>query len=135
MVRGLELRLEAPVSENGENFSLGERCCLCLARAMLGDKRILIMDEASASIDLETEKTITDSIREHFAGITILTVAHRLHTVIDYDRVMVLDHGKVVEYASPAELLRRPESIFKGLVDETGPASAALLNRLAVEAE
>ncbi|ORZ34461.1 P-loop containing nucleoside triphosphate hydrolase protein [Catenaria anguillulae PL171] len=135
MVRELELKLDAPVSENGENFSLGERSCLCLCRAMLGHKRILVMDEASASIDLATEAVITESIRRDFDGITILTVAHRLHTVIDYDYIMVLEHGKVAEFDSPSNLLRQPESIFKSLVDETGPASLGLLHRLAFASE
>ncbi|KNE72909.1 hypothetical protein AMAG_17147 [Allomyces macrogynus ATCC 38327] len=134
-IASLDGKLDAHVAENGENFSLGERCCMCLARAMVGTKRIVVMDEVTASIDLETEKTIQASIRRDFNGVTILTIAHRLLTIIDYDLLLVMDHGQVIESGSPIELLNQSGSVFASMVEDTGAASAAVLRRLAEEAD
>ncbi|KNE58349.1 hypothetical protein AMAG_03933 [Allomyces macrogynus ATCC 38327] len=134
-IASLDGKIDAHVVENGENFSLGERCCMCLARAMVGTKQIVVMDEVTASIDLDTETTIQASIRRDFGGVTILTIAHRLHTVIDYDLLLVMDHGQVVESGAPLELLNQTGSIFASMVEETGAANAAVLRRLAEEAE
>ena len=130
----LEMKLEAPVNEGGENFSVGEKCQLCLARAMLKDTRILVMDEATASIDLETDSVIQQSIREAFPNVTIITIAHRLITVVDYDRILVLSEGKVVEFDTPAALLKKEDGAFKALVAETGETNATLLLQLATQA-
>ncbi|KAL7754197.1 hypothetical protein RI367_000178 [Sorochytrium milnesiophthora] len=127
-------KLDMVVAENGENLSLGERCCLCLARAMMGNRKILIMDEATASVDLATEERIQHSLRRDFAGVTILTIAHRLNTVIDYDYILSLDAGQVVEFDHPHVLVNRPGSLFASLVDETGPANAQMLRSLAATA-
>ncbi|KAL7753538.1 hypothetical protein RI367_001313 [Sorochytrium milnesiophthora] len=135
MVQALDKKLDAPVLENGENFSLGERCCLCLARAMTGKQRVLIMDEATASVDLETETVIQQSIRRDFDGVTVLTIAHRLNTVIDYDFILVLDAGRIAEFGHPADLLDNPTSELSRLVDETGPANSALLRHIALDAK
>ncbi|KAL7754223.1 hypothetical protein RI367_000204 [Sorochytrium milnesiophthora] len=128
-------KLDMVVAENGENLSLGERCCLCLARAMMGNRKILIMDEATASVDLATEERIQHSLRRDFAGVTILTIAHRLNTVIDYDYILSLDAGQVVEFDHPHVLVNRPGSLFASLVDETGPANAQMLRSLAANAQ
>ncbi|KAI9179303.1 hypothetical protein H9P43_005966 [Blastocladiella emersonii ATCC 22665] len=132
-VQTLPEKLDAPISTGGENLSVGQRQLLCLARAMVHRANVLVMDEATASVHVEGDRLIQTAIRRDFVHATVITIAHRLNTIIDYDYVLVLDHGRVAELASPAELLSRPESLFTALVDETGPANAALLRRLAVE--
>ncbi|KAK9963932.1 hypothetical protein ABG768_005147 [Culter alburnus] len=106
-VRGLPTGLEHEVSEGGENLSLGQRQLLCLARALLRKSRILILDEATAAVDLETDDLIQTTIRREFSHCTVLTIAHRLNTILDSSRVMVLDSGKIVEFDSPSELLNK----------------------------
>lgn len=138
-VETLSLQLEAPVFENGENFSVGQRCQLCLARALLRSSKILVLDEATASIDLETDAAIQQTIRQHRkqsenGGYTLITIAHRLNTIVDYDKVLVMSDGKVKEFDTPATLLRTA-SAFAALVDETGTANASLLRELAFKAE
>ena len=134
-VSRLELKLEAPVNEGGENFSQGERCQLCLARAALKETKVLVMDEATASIDLETDALIQTALRQQFPGTTILTIAHRLATVADYDRILVLGEGKVLEFDTPAALLRKEGGAFKSLAAETGETNFELLLNLATQAE
>ena len=123
--------LDSQVTEFGENLSVGQRQLLCLARAMLTRARVIIMDEATASVDVATDVMLQKAIRVDFAQSTVLTIAHRLNTVIDYSRVLVLDHGEIKEFDTPANLLSRPDSVFSSMVDETGPANAALLRQLA----
>jgi ATP-binding cassette subfamily C (CFTR/MRP) protein 9 len=108
--------LDDEVLENGENFSMGQRQLFCLARAFLKQSRILCLDEATASVDQDTDKVIQGLIRTVFVGCTIVTIAHRISTIMDYDKVLVLAEGRVVEYDSPATLLQS-ESVFKSLVD------------------
>ena len=129
-IAALDLKLQAPISEGGENMSVGERCQLCLARAMLRNAKVLIMDEATASVDMQTDAFIQNSLRKHF-NCTLLTIAHRLNTICDYDRVLVLSFGRVQEYDSPANLLRDPNSAFSSMVNETGEVNAALLRNIA----
>ncbi|KAI9355946.1 P-loop containing nucleoside triphosphate hydrolase protein [Zopfochytrium polystomum] len=126
--------LEGKVTEGGENLSVGQRQLLCLARAMLKKPKILVMDEATANVDYETDALIQKSLREDFAAATVLTVAHRLNTVVDYDRVLVMGDGKVLEYDEPSVLLERDDSVFKSMVAETGDGNALLLKGLADEA-
>lgn len=90
--------LDTLVSEGGKNFSQGQRQLLCLARALLKRSRIVLMDEATASVDFETDKAIQKTIATEFSESTILCIAHRLHTVIEYDRILVLDHGEIQEF-------------------------------------
>ncbi|RUS27682.1 P-loop containing nucleoside triphosphate hydrolase protein, partial [Jimgerdemannia flammicorona] len=90
--------LETPVNEGGKNFSQGQRQLLCLARALLKRTKIVLMDEATASVDFATDEAIQKTIQTEFVDCTILCIAHRLLTVIDYDRILVLDHGKIVEF-------------------------------------
>ncbi|KAF9914155.1 hypothetical protein BX616_008850 [Lobosporangium transversale] len=133
-VASLEGGLDSQVSEFGENLSVGQRQLLCLARAMLTHARVIIMDEATASVDVATDVMLQKAIRVDFANSTVLTIAHRLNTVIDYSRVLVLDHGEIKEFDTPANLLSRPDSVFSSMVDETGPINAALLRSLAAAA-
>jgi len=123
--------LESPVSEGGDNFSTGEKQLLCMARAILKRSRVLVMDEATASVDFATDELISKTIRQEFASSTILTIAHRLRTVIDYDRVMLLDEGRIVECDRPARLLADSSSRFYALCKATGRTEFSVLKRLA----
>ncbi|XP_056384892.1 ATP-binding cassette sub-family C member 2 [Hyla sarda] len=104
-VEGLQEKLFYEVSEGGENLSVGQRQLVCLARALLRKSKILILDEATAAVDLETDDLIQRTIRSEFADCTVLTIAHRLHTIMDSNKVMVLDSGRIAEYNSPEKLL------------------------------
>uniref|UniRef100_A0AAQ4Q2F0 ATP-binding cassette, sub-family C (CFTR/MRP), member 2 n=1 Tax=Gasterosteus aculeatus aculeatus TaxID=481459 RepID=A0AAQ4Q2F0_GASAC len=104
---GLQEGLQHEVAEGGENLSVGQRQLLCLARALLRRTRILILDEATAAVDLETDDLIQNTIRKEFSHCTVLTIAHRLHSIMDSSRVMVLDAGRIVEFDSPSNLLQK----------------------------
>uniref|UniRef100_A0A3B3VC08 ABC-type glutathione-S-conjugate transporter n=1 Tax=Poecilia latipinna TaxID=48699 RepID=A0A3B3VC08_9TELE len=106
-VAGLKEELQHEVAEGGENLSVGQRQLLCLARALLRKSRILILDEATAAVDLETDDLIQTMIRKEFSHCTVLTIAHRLHSIMDSSRVMVLDAGKIVEFDSPSNLMEK----------------------------
>ncbi|KAL7425146.1 hypothetical protein Q5752_000834 [Cryptotrichosporon argae] len=127
--------LSNPVSEGGDNFSSGEKQLICMARAILRRNRVLFMDEATASIDYETDELISTTIRDEFRDSTILTIAHRIHTIIDFDRVLVMDQGRIAEFASPAELLRDHKSRFYALCKATGRSEFKNLKEMALEAE
>ncbi|KAF9007916.1 ATP-binding cassette transporter [Cyathus striatus] len=122
--------LDSSVSEGGENFSTGEKQLLCMARAILKRSKILVMDEATASVDYATDELIGKTIRHEFAASTILTIAHRLRTVIDYDRVMLLDQGKIVEFDKPAKLLSDSSTKFHALCKATGREEFAMLKKM-----
>ncbi|KAM3202809.1 putative ABC transporter C family member 15 [Capsicum annuum] len=109
--------LDAPVEEDGENLSVGQRQIVCLARVLLQKRRILVLDEATASVDTETDNVIQKTIREETNGCTVITVAHRIPTVIDNDLVLVLAEGKILEFDTPNQLLRNT-SAFSNLVAE-----------------
>jgi ABC-type multidrug transport system fused ATPase/permease subunit len=113
--------LDQEVVENGENFSMGQRQLFCLARAFLKKSRILCLDEATASVDYETDKLIQALLRSAFTACTIITIAHRLATILDYDKVLVLGEGRVLEYDSPQSLLAKEDSVFRSLVEAAGP--------------
>ncbi|RLN23764.1 ABC transporter C family member 14-like [Panicum miliaceum] len=110
-------KLDASVVDNGENWSVGQRQLLCLGRVMLKHSRILFMDEATASVDSQTDAVIQKIIREDFAACTIISIAHRIPTVMDCDRVLVIDAGLAKEFDRPANLIERP-SLFGALVQE-----------------
>ncbi|TMW67024.1 hypothetical protein Poli38472_012140 [Pythium oligandrum] len=119
-IGALEGQLSYELSENGENFSVGERQMLCMARAMLTKSRIVVMDEATASIDHATEKKLQHMINRDFKDATVLTIAHRLATVLDSDRIMVLSDGKVVEFDTPHNLVENEGGVFYELAKEGG---------------
>ncbi|XVE48430.1 hypothetical protein DITRI_Ditri01bG0001900 [Diplodiscus trichospermus] len=118
IVRQDKRLLDAPVVEDGENWSAGQRQLICLARILLQEKKILVMDEATASIDTATDHLLQQTIKNESSRSTVITVAHRIPTVIDSDLVLVLDGGKAVEFESPAELLKDSSSAFSKLVKE-----------------
>ncbi|CAK1548635.1 unnamed protein product [Leptosia nina] len=125
--------LNKQVSDCGSNFSVGERQLVCLARAIVNNDKILLLDEATANVDAQTDALIQTAIREHFDTCTVLTVAHRLHTVIDSDKILVLDAGRLVEFDHPHLLLQNRKGYFRKMVSETGPAMTQLLHKLAAE--
>uniref|UniRef100_A0A7M6DQB9 ABC-type glutathione-S-conjugate transporter n=1 Tax=Clytia hemisphaerica TaxID=252671 RepID=A0A7M6DQB9_9CNID len=112
--------LDSEVQEGGDNLSVGQRQLICLARALLRMSKILIMDEATASVDMETDLFIQQTIRKEFTGCTILTIAHRLNTIMDYDRILVMEKGEVAEFDSPKTLLADHTTIFYSMVKNAG---------------
>jgi len=108
--------LGSPVAEYGENLSQGQRQLLCLGRALLKNCRVLLLDEATSSVDFETDREIQRTIREAFAGSTVLTIAHRVDTIMDSDKILVLSDGVAVEYDSPKQLLASEDSQFSDIV-------------------
>uniref|UniRef100_A0A8C7JLX7 ATP binding cassette subfamily C member 4 (PEL blood group) n=1 Tax=Oncorhynchus kisutch TaxID=8019 RepID=A0A8C7JLX7_ONCKI len=127
VVEELPGRLETMLAESGSNFSVGQRQLVCLARAILRRNKILIIDEATANVDPRTDGLIQQTIREKFRECTVLTIAHRLNTIIDCDRILVLDAGRIQEYDEPYVLLQNQEGVFYQMVQQTGKAEAASL--------
>ncbi|RHY30893.1 hypothetical protein DYB25_009649 [Aphanomyces astaci] len=119
-ISAVDGKLDSPVEENGENFSVGERQMLCMARALLRQARIVVMDEATAAIDHETDQNLQRVIRTEFATSTVLTIAHRLDTVLDADRILVFDQGRLAQCDAPAALIGAGAGIFYELVKEGG---------------
>ncbi|XP_045472448.1 probable multidrug resistance-associated protein lethal(2)03659 [Harmonia axyridis] len=123
--------LNYEVSEGGKNFSAGQRQLICLARAIVRRNNILIMDEATANVDPKTDELIQATIRTNFDECTVLTIAHRLHTIMDSDKVMVMDSGRLVEFDHPHTLLNNIGGIFHCLVMETGKGISDNLKEIA----
>nr|XP_009289330.1 multidrug resistance-associated protein 5 [Danio rerio]XP_017214608.1 multidrug resistance-associated protein 5 [Danio rerio]XP_021328455.1 multidrug resistance-associated protein 5 [Danio rerio]XP_021328456.1 multidrug resistance-associated protein 5 [Danio rerio]XP_021329979.1 multidrug resistance-associated protein 5 [Danio rerio] len=117
MVSQLPNSLHSEVTDNGENFSVGERQLLCVARALLRHSKILLLDEATAAIDTETDRLIQDTIRSSFSGCTTLVIAHRLNTVLGCNRIMVLDQGQILEFDTPSNLLTDENSRFHAMME------------------
>ncbi|KAG0462967.1 hypothetical protein HPP92_021443 [Vanilla planifolia] len=111
-------KLDSPVIEGGENWSLGQRQLFCLGRVLLRKSKILVLDEATASVDATTDNQIQIALKRYFPDSTIITVAHRIATILDSDCVLVLDNGRAVEYDSPTKLLENKDSAFSKLVSE-----------------
>ncbi|XP_033100013.1 multidrug resistance-associated protein 4-like [Anneissia japonica] len=132
-VSELPEKLGAPVSEGGSNFSVGQRQLLCLARALLRHTRILIVDEATANVDIKTDQLIQATIREKFKHCTVLTIAHRLNTIMDSDRILILDQGKIAEFDEPFVLLQKEDGLLTKMVSESGRAEAVKLIAIARE--
>ncbi|KAG7359453.1 multidrug transporter membrane ATP-binding component [Nitzschia inconspicua] len=126
--------LSTKLEEGGSNYSVGERQLLNLARALLSQPKLLVLDEATASIDGETDSFIQRMLRTRFPNTTLVTIAHRLNTIMDYDVVLVMDKGRAAEYGSPDMLLSKKGGVFSELVDATGAESSKALRQLANEA-
>ncbi|CAK4351172.1 unnamed protein product [Aphanomyces euteiches] len=116
----LEGGLDFQVAEKGSNLSVGQRQLLCIARALLRQSRVVVLDEATANIDLESDRLIQQTIKECFRDVTMLIIAHRLDTIIDSDRILVMDRGSVIEYDSPQVLLAKEGSVFAELAKQAG---------------
>nr|QFR37209.1 ABC transporter [Cyberlindnera americana] len=112
--------LDSKVSEGGSNMSVGQRQLLCLARALLNKSKVLILDEATASVDVETDRIVQETIRSEFKDRTILTIAHRIDTVMDSDKILCLEFGKVKEFDSPENLLKNKDGLFYNLCIQGG---------------
>jgi ABC-type multidrug transport system fused ATPase/permease subunit len=120
VVKALPGQLMAEISEGGRNFSVGQRQLLCMARALLLDPKVLLLDEATASLDSGTDAILQRMIRVNFADKTVLTIAHRLDTIMDSDMVLVMDDGHVSSFSSPTESLKDKDGIFHNLVYAEG---------------
>ncbi|KAJ7320468.1 hypothetical protein JRQ81_019979 [Phrynocephalus forsythii] len=118
-VQSLPKKLLHEISEGGENLSVGQRQLICLARALLRKTKVLILDEATASVDIETDNLVQSTIRREFHNCTVLTIAHRLHSIMDSDRVLVLDSGRIAEFDTPDRLLKQ-KGLFHIMVSEAG---------------
>ncbi|KZV93631.1 hypothetical protein EXIGLDRAFT_835559 [Exidia glandulosa HHB12029] len=116
---GGRITLDSAISSGGGNLSLGQRQIIALARAITRRSKIMVLDEATAAVDYATDTAIQESIRQELHGVTLLIVAHRLRTVMDADKIMVLDAGRLAEFDSPRALLQRPNGLLRSLVDES----------------
>ncbi|GKB44565.1 ABC transporter C family member 5, partial [Tanacetum coccineum] len=125
-IREKEQKLDAPVLENGDNWSVGQRQLVSLGRALLKQARILVLDEATASVDSATDNLIQKIIRQEFKDCTVCTIAHRIPTVIDSDLVLVLSDGQVAEFEPPIRLLEDKSSMFYKLVTEYSSRSSGI---------
>ncbi|KAG6637774.1 hypothetical protein CIPAW_11G201600 [Carya illinoinensis] len=117
-IRKKEGKLDSAVTENGENWSMGQRQLVCLGRVLLKKSKVLVLDEATASVDTATDNMIKETLRQHFSNCTIITIAHRITSVIDSDMVLLLNNGLIEEYDSPTRLLENKSSSFAQLVAE-----------------
>ncbi|CAI2361540.1 unnamed protein product [Moneuplotes crassus] len=117
LIKRDEKGLDQEIEEGGKNLSSGEKQLLCICRAILKQNKVVLMDEATANIDIKTEETIQNLIHEKFEDSTVITIAHRLNTIMESDRILVLDKGQLAEFDSPRTLLENPDSIFRSYVD------------------
>ena len=127
--------LDSSVGVNGSNLSQGQQTLLSVARVLLRPKSIVVMDQPPANIDADSDALLQKVIREEFASSTLITVAHRLHHVADFDRVLVMDGGRCVEFNTPAQLLRMKTGWFKTMVASQGNATASAIYEKARLAE
>ena len=123
LVKDLPGQLEFKLKESGTNLSVGERQLVCLARALVQKSKIIIMDEATANVDFKTDRLIQEVIRDKFKDSTVLTIAHQLNTIMDYDKVLVLDDGRVAEFDKPEVLLTK-DGLFAEMVRSQNQSSA-----------
>eukprot|EP01017_Pseudomicrothorax_dubius_P001375 TRINITY_DN0_c4556_g1_i2.p1 TRINITY_DN0_c4556_g1~~TRINITY_DN0_c4556_g1_i2.p1 ORF type:complete len:148 (-),score=40.31 TRINITY_DN0_c4556_g1_i2:79-522(-) len=128
----VDTKLNLPVEDGGSNYSVGQRQLMCMARALIRRSKILLMDEATASIDQLTDSLIQKMIKTEFKDATVITIAHRLNTIIQYDRILVLSHGNIMEYDSPINLMDKQDGIFAGLINENGTEFVQKMRHLAL---
>jgi ATP-binding cassette subfamily C (CFTR/MRP) protein 1 len=127
-----KITLETEVLEEGHNFSLGQRQLMALARALVRGSRIIICDEATSSIDEETDAKIQETMAVGFRGRTVLCIAHRLRTILNYDRIVVVENGRIAEQGEPLELWTREKSLFRGMCDKARVKREAFVSELRV---
>uniref|UniRef100_A0A2N9EGB8 ABC-type xenobiotic transporter n=1 Tax=Fagus sylvatica TaxID=28930 RepID=A0A2N9EGB8_FAGSY len=132
-VRKKDGKFDSTVSENGENWSVGQRQLVCLGRVLLKKSKVLVLDEATASVDTATDTLIQETLRQHFANCTVITIAHRITSVLDSDMVLLLDNGLIAEFDSPARLLENKSSSFSQLVAEYSLRSNSSFDKLSDE--
>ncbi|KAG0041773.1 hypothetical protein BGZ83_001323, partial [Gryganskiella cystojenkinii] len=121
-----KITLDTPVKESGSNFSQGQRQLIALARALVRQSKIIVMDEATASVDFETDLKIQGTIREEMSNSTILTIAHRIRTIADFDRVLVMNAGEVAEFDKPLTLMQKEDSLFRSMCERSSEFEALL---------
>ena len=126
-----KMSLDYLVSEAGANFSQGQRQLLCVVRALLRRTKVLLLDEPSASIDHESDQTLQRTLRTAFKDCTTITIAHRLTSIADSDRVAVLSQGELIEFDTPFNLLQLPKGLFRGMVDVLEPDEIVLCEAMA----
>ncbi|XP_072396584.1 ATP-binding cassette sub-family C member 4-like isoform X2 [Diabrotica undecimpunctata] len=119
------------ITKGGSNFSAGQRQLICLARAIVRNNKILVMDEATANVDMQTDTLIQETIRERFKDCTVITIAHRLNTIMDSDRILVMDAGQIIEFDHAFKLLENSKGYFSKMVDETGSTMKETLREMA----
>jgi ABC-type multidrug transport system fused ATPase/permease subunit len=117
-------QITTQIEENGKNLSCGEKQLICLTRAILAKKSILLIDEATSSVDFQTDQLIQQTIKNEFKNVTILTIAHRINTIIDYDKVIVMSNGQIAEFDTISNLIKDENSLFKRLVNEMDSVSS-----------
>lgn len=127
-VSNLQGGLDYKVMEGGDNLSVGQRQLVCLARAVLRKTKVLVLDEATAAVDLETDDMIQATIRSQFVDCTVITIAHRLNTILDSTRVIVLDDGRIKEFETPEKLLKNKKSQFYSMVKNAGLLTEEMMN-------
>ncbi|ALC42695.1 CG10505 [Drosophila busckii] len=125
--------LDCQFQDGNGPFSIGQKQLVCLARAIVRGNRIIIMDEATANVDADTDQLIQQTMRTTFAHCTVLTIAHRLHTVMDYDRILVMDAGQIVEFGAPHQLLQNPLGALLKLVNQNDNSTVQYLKRIAAD--
>ncbi|KAI8611659.1 P-loop containing nucleoside triphosphate hydrolase protein [Chytriomyces sp. MP71] len=130
-VSNLDLKLDHEIDENGNNLSLGQRQLICLCRAILARPRILVMDEATAAIDRESDLRIQRVLESHFQDTTVLCIAHKIGTIAGFDRVLVLENGNAAEFDTPSALLEQEGSLFNEMVNAAGNANASAIREIA----
>ena len=114
------LSLTSPIASGGSNLSQGQKQLLCIARAILSGPKVLILDEATSAVDMATDRLIQHTIRQEFANSTLLVIAHRLSTVVDFDRILVIKDGVNAEFGSPKELLGKEDGLFREMISHSG---------------
>ncbi|KAK8967570.1 ABC transporter C family member 3 [Platanthera guangdongensis] len=129
-VRKKAKKLDSIVTENGENWSVGQRQLVCLGRVILKRSKVLVLDEATASVDTATDSLIQKTLRQQFSDSTVITIAHRITSVLDSDMVLLLEHGLIVEHSTPAKLLENKSSLFSKLVAEYSMRSSSSYDKL-----
>ena len=127
----MEDKLETNISNVSEVFSVGQKQLLCLARALIRKNKFLVLDEATSNVDMQTDHFIQNCIHTKFADTTVITIAHRLNTIADYDKIIVMDRGRIIETGSPYELICS-NGLFAEMVDHTG-RNADLIRKIAKE--